>query len=103
VAALALGQAKDDRSLDILLAWMDEITWDRQVDLAARALSLNRADRARDRLIDWIATGGPSRAAAAVRALAAFRYDTSLADRVRAAARENPDDAIARLASRLLE
>jgi hypothetical protein len=101
VAALALGQSKSGEAGELLIAWFDEMAWERDVELAARALALHRSERARRCLLTHIANGSVGRARAAVRALSAHRYDPRLCESVREATQRNGDPTLIGLAAEL--
>lgn len=91
VAALALGQDRAEPSSELLIHWLDGLAWDQDIELGMRALALHRSERARQYLIDCIASESRTRAHAAIAALAAHRYDHQLTERVRAAAQRSDD------------
>jgi hypothetical protein len=101
VGAIALGQCRSDETGELLVAWFDDMAWDRDFDLGARALALHRSERTRRCLLEHIAGGSTTRARAAIRALAAHRYDEKLCEQVRAAARQNPVPALVALVDEL--
>jgi hypothetical protein len=101
VGAIALGQCKSDEAGELLVAWFDDMAWDRDFDLGARALALHRSERTRGCLLEHIAGGSTKRARSAIRALAVHRYDAKLCERVRAAAQRNPDPALVALVDEL--
>lgn len=99
VAALALGQCKSGEAGELLIRWFDEMSWDKDFDLGARALAVHRSERARRCLLTHIATGSSARAQAAIRGLAVHHYDVQLAERVHEAAKRNPDERLAQFAA----
>jgi hypothetical protein len=94
VAALAMGQSKAEESGDCLIAWLESLTWDRDVDLGMRALALQRGERARSYLLECVRSGSASRARAAVAALSDHLYDPQLRDSLREAAARRGDPAL---------
>jgi hypothetical protein len=97
VAALALGQSNITEAAELLIAWFDDLGWDRDFELAARALSLHRAERARRCLLRHVAMGSAARSRAAVLALGARDFDRQLLHELREAAKSNPDASVVAL------
>lgn len=90
IAALSLGQCRSGEAGEVLIKWFDEMSWDRDFELGARALAMHRSERARRCLLQHIATGSAVRAQFAIKALALHRYDDKLVERVRDAAKRSP-------------
>ncbi|MBN1609039.1 MAG: hypothetical protein JW940_20595 [Polyangiaceae bacterium] len=88
-AALALGQSRDPAATAALVAWVEEVVLERDIELGVRALGLSRLESARTYLLGLVREGSPARARAAVEALAVHHYDEQLMARVRQAATEN--------------
>lgn len=93
VAALALGGARMAAAFDALTSWCMGATSEQRHRIGYLALALLRADPATDYLLDAIGSHGPLDAIAAARALATFKDDTTVVDRVRTAARQQRDKA----------
>jgi len=93
VAALALGQARFAAAFDELAGWCIGATPEQRHRIGYLALALLRAEPATDYLLDAIRTHGRRDAVAAARALATFKDDAALIERIRAAAREQRDPA----------
>lgn len=92
--ALALGQTRRSEALGLLAGW-----WERTLDAELRRTALTaiatlRLDAARDFLLGVVSDGDQAGASDAVRALAIFRYDPALAQRVRQAVEERRDEAL---------
>jgi HEAT repeat protein len=91
VAAISLGESKAAEAADCLIAWLERLARDRDVDLGLRALALHRGEPARRYLLECVASGGEARARAAVRALSHHLYDPQLCDRLSEAAARRGD------------
>ena len=91
VAALALGGARFPTAFDPLTAWCVGATPEQRHRIGYLALALLRSEPATAYLLDAIRSHGPRDAVAAARALATFKDDPSLADRIRAAADQQRD------------
>ncbi len=90
LAALALGEARLDGAIPILVSWSANATGERR-RVGCLALALLRLEPATEHLVELVRAGEPEDARAAARALATFKSDPALADRVtRAAARRDP-------------
>ena len=86
IAAVNLAQSKTPEVVSVLLQWLEDAAYDRDVGLGIRALGLSRLEPARGYLLDLVEAGSPFRARAAVEALSAHHYDEVLLARVRDAA-----------------
>jgi hypothetical protein len=91
VAALALGGARMAAAFEPITSWCIGATAEQRHRIGYLALALLRADPATDYLLDAIRSHGRLDAIAAARALATFKDDTALAERIRAAAAEQRD------------
>ena len=85
-AALALGQDNRESVVAVLIAWLQNATWDGDFELGVRALGVSRLEPAREFLLGVVKGSSLMRARMAVQALAVHAYDRTLQDRVRAAA-----------------
>lgn len=85
-AALALGESKLPEAAPLLIAWCDGVSAPVRARVGYLALALVRDDAATAYLLDRVRAAAPADAIAAVKALATFRSDARLADKVRAAA-----------------
>lgn len=92
VASVALGQHEDLRAVTALIEWLERCALEPDIELAVQALGLSRQPRAREFLLEQVATGSRARSRAAVRALSVHRYDSQLRERVRAAAEQSAHD-----------
>jgi len=95
VAALALGGARFAAAFDVLAAWCTGCRPEQRHRIGYLALALLRADPATDYLLDAVGSHGRFDAVAAARALATFKDDATMVERVRAAA-DHQRDRIAR-------
>ncbi|HWM87559.1 MAG TPA: HEAT repeat domain-containing protein [Kofleriaceae bacterium] len=95
VAALALGESRLDAAFPLLRAWCDDGMPARRAQVGYLALALLRLDPATDHLLGIVAGGDPGEAVAAASALATFRADPGLAERVLEAAGKQPDRKVA--------
>ena len=86
VAALALGGARIASAFEPLVAWCLGCTPAQRHGVAYVALALLRDDRATEHLLEAIRDHGTASALAAARALATFKHDAQLVERIRAAA-----------------
>lgn len=91
VAALALGGARMAAAVEPITSWCIGASPEQRHRIGYLALALLRADPATDYLLDAIRSHGRLDAIAAARALATFKDDLSLVERVRAAAAEQRD------------
>jgi len=91
VAALALGGARFPAAFDPLTAWCVGATPEQRHRIGYLALALLRSEPATAHLLDAIRSHGRRDAVAAARALATFKDDPGLADRIRAAADQQRD------------
>jgi hypothetical protein len=97
VAALALGNSSVAESAELLIAWFDEVAWDKDIELAARALALHRSERARVCLLQIVAESSGARARYSALAIGTRHFDRQLLDRLREAAKRNPDPSVIEL------
>jgi hypothetical protein len=95
--ALALGASRLEGAIDPLIAWSERIA-PASRRAAFTALALLRRDRALDHLIGVIASGRFEHARDALRALAHFRHDPRLVERVREAIASRGDAKLQALA-----
>ena len=93
VAALALGGARFATAFDPLTTWCVGATPEQRHRIGYLALALLRSEPATAHLLDAIGSHGRNDAVAAARALATFKDDPGLADRIRAAADQQRDAA----------
>lgn len=93
VAALALGGARFAAAVAPLSDWCVGATAEQRHRIGYLALALLRAEPATVYLLDAIASHGRRDAVAAARALATFKDDRALIDRIRAAAGQQRDAA----------
>jgi hypothetical protein len=103
VAALALGSARFAAAFDALTAWCIGASLEQRHRIGYLALALLRTDPATDYLLDAIRSHGRADAVAAARALATFKDDAAIAERVRAAAQGHKDPAARREITDLFE
>ena len=101
LAAVALGQSRNDDALALLLAALSRCTRAEERDPVIRGIGLHRSDRALAALLDLIANASPDDARAAIESLAPRRFEPGLTARVRAAARENDRADLARVVDEL--
>jgi HEAT repeat protein len=90
LAAVALGQSRDDAALDILLAALANAPLADAREPILRGIGLHRSDRALTALLEVVREGAEADAIAALSSLAARRFEPGVAEKVRAAASENP-------------
>jgi hypothetical protein len=93
-AALALGERRLTAAAPALIAWCDRLKPATRARAGYLALALLRDDAASDHLLARVREGTRADAIAAGKALATFRDDRALADRLRAAAAAHPDPAV---------
>lgn len=93
VAALALGGARFAAAFEPITAWCIGASLEQRHRIGYLALALLRAEPATAYLLDAIRSHGRRDAVAAARALATFKDDAALIDRIRAAARDQRDPA----------
>jgi hypothetical protein len=91
VAALALGGARFAAAFDPITAWCVGAGLEQRHRIGYLALALLRAEPATAYLLDAIRSHGRRDAVAAARALATFKDDAALIERIRAAARDQRD------------
>ncbi len=96
VAALALGQARFAAAFDELAGWCIGCTPEQRHRIGYLALALLRTEAATAYLLEAIGTHGRLDAVGAARALATFKDDAAVAERVREAARLQKDAAARR-------
>jgi len=84
VAALALGEARIEGAIPILITWCANATGERR-RVGCLALALLRLEPATEHLLELVRAGEPGDARAAAHALATFKSDRALADRIRRA------------------
>jgi HEAT repeat protein len=96
LAAVALGQSRDDESLSILLGALDACALAVEREALLRGIGLHRSDRALATMLEVIADGAEGDAAVAIAALSARRFEPGLADKVRDAAARNSRADLAR-------
>jgi hypothetical protein len=88
VAALALGSARFAQAFEPLTAWCTGARPEQRHVVGYLALALLRSEPATGYLLEAIRSHGAADALAAARALATFKEDASVAERVRAAAEQ---------------
>ena len=93
VAALALGGARFAAAVDALTTWCVGATSEQRHRIGYLSLALLRAEPATAYLLDAIRSHGRRDAVAAARALATFKDDAAMVERIRAAAGEQRDPA----------
>ncbi|HEX7842333.1 MAG TPA: hypothetical protein VF469_32900, partial [Kofleriaceae bacterium] len=93
VCALALGGARQAAAFDALTAWCIGASPEQRHRIGYLSLALLRAEPATEYLLDAIRSHGRRDAVAAARALATFKDDPGLAERIRDAARQQRDPA----------
>lgn len=93
VAALALGGARFAAAFEPITAWCVGASLEQRHRIGYLALALLRTEPATAYLLDAIRTHGRRDAVAAARALATFKDDAGLMERIRAATREQRDPA----------
>jgi hypothetical protein len=91
VAALALGGARFPEAFDELTSWCVGCSPEQRHRIGYLALALLRSEPATIYLLDAIRDHGRLDAVAAARALATFKDDISVTERVRAAAKDQRD------------
>lgn len=91
--ALALGGARQAAAFDALTAWCIGASPEQRHRIGYLALALLRAEPATEYLLDAVRSHGRRDAVAAARALATFKDDSSLAERIRDAAHQQRDPA----------
>jgi hypothetical protein len=89
LAAVALGQARGDDALAVLLDALEGCTRPEERDPILRGIGLHRSERALTTLLAVITERAAADARVAVEALGARRFEPGLAERVRAAAAQN--------------
>jgi HEAT repeat protein len=93
IAALALGQSKDDAALTILLEALDECAISTERPVLLNAVAMHRSDRALEVVLSYFDRSARD-ASAAIEALRVRRFEPNVVARVReAAARANIDSA----------
>jgi len=89
LAAIALGQSGRDDALDLLIAYLERAVSPDERAPILRAVGTHRSERARDFLLERVASGSPPEARAALAALGARTFEPELPELVRKAARSN--------------
>jgi len=89
LAAIALGQSGRDDSLDLLFAYLERAVSSDERAPILRAVGIHRSERARDFLLERIATGSAPEAKAAIAALGERSFEPGLGELVRHAAQGN--------------
>ena len=102
VVALALGGARIDRAFESLATWCIGCSNEQRHRVGYLAIALLRTEPALAYLLDAVRGHARASALAAAGALATFKSDTAVAERVRAAARERGDAAFVREVDQLL-
>lgn len=87
IAVLALGTSRSDEAFAAIVTWCDGSLPEPRGRIGYLALALMRSEQATAYLVDVIAQGEPKDAIAAAKALATFKDDPSLVERIREAAR----------------
>jgi hypothetical protein len=93
-AALALGESRLAAAAPVLTAWCDRVLADVRGRVGYLALALLRDEVANTHLLEIVATGATKDAIAALRALATFKADPRLSERLRDAASKHRDRAV---------
>ena len=91
VAVLALATSRSDEALPLIVRWCESCLPAQRGRVGYLALALMRHEPATVYLLDTIQTGDPSDAIAAAKALATFKDDRALVERIAVAARAQPD------------
>ncbi len=102
IAALAFGQSKRPEHTELLIEWCEELGFEREIELAARALGMQRSERARQYLLGLVAGESVAKAHSAARTLAEHRYDPLVERGLREAAAKSLDARLKRLVEQLL-
>lgn len=89
LAAVALGQSRDDDALALLLAALSRRTRSPEREPIIRGIGLHRSDRALATILEIVANGAPDDARTAIESLAPRRFEPTITTRVRAAAAQN--------------
>jgi hypothetical protein len=89
LAALTLGESRREEAIDLLFEALDRTVLPEERKVLLRALGFCRHERARDFLLDRIATGSAPEAKAAVSALGEQRREPGIREKVEEAARLN--------------
>jgi HEAT repeat protein len=89
VACLALGQSRLDEALPLLLDALDGCARAEEREPLLRGMGLHRSERALRAMLELIAERHAVDAEAAIAALSVRRFEPGVAERVRAAARQN--------------
>jgi HEAT repeat protein len=92
LAAVALGQSRDARALELLLESLEGCARTAERVPLLRGIGMHRSDRALDALLSVIAERNEADARAAVEALAVRRFEPQVATKVRAAAKKSRHD-----------
>lgn len=102
-AALALGESRVDGALSALVAWSDRLLDPNRRPVAWTAIAMLRSPAAWDHLVRQVATAHLDDAHTALRALAPWSHDETLAARVLDAAEQRGDRALCEAAKRLFD
>jgi HEAT repeat protein len=89
LAAVALGQARSDETLTLLLDSLERCSRSDERAPLLRGIGLHRSDRALDAMLEVVAEAAEVDARAAIEALGARRFEPGIAARVRSAAGRN--------------
>jgi hypothetical protein len=101
-AALALGESRLAAAAPILIEWCGRALADVRSRVGYLALALLRDEAANAHLLEQVATAAKTDAVAALRALATFKADPRLSERMRTAAKSHRDAAVRREVDELL-
>ncbi len=93
-AALALGESRVEAATPLLIAWCDRVRADVRARVGYLALALLRDETATAHLLALAGSGPPTEAIASIRALATFKADPRLAERIRTASAAHRDGAV---------
>jgi HEAT repeat protein len=102
LAAVALGQSRNDDALAALLGALERCTRSEERDPLVRGIGLHRSERALDTMLAIISDGHPADAKTAVEALSPRRFEPGVAARVRRAAAQNDRVSLAALVDEVL-
>jgi hypothetical protein len=101
-AALALGESRLAAAAPILIEWCERVLADVRARIGYLALALLRDEAANAHLLELVGTAAKPDAIAALRALATFKADPKLTERMRTAAASHRDAAVRREVDALL-
>ena len=88
---MVLGQSPRPEALDLLLEHLASTKGSSARAIALRAVGLHRSEKAIETLLEVIATGSPTDAAAALAGLGARRFEAGVREKARRAAGQNRD------------